>query len=284
MPDTATSYKAKYSADRQRIPNELCALQDFSQGYNATIGLWKIPITKLYFSGWCYRDDYAGTAMNSTNRKLSGNFGHVVNDSYGYPQERVGTDGANNYGEHQYAVDANMNALDSDYYQPSADLWDRWFRIERYVDTDVGVSWIAHDLHKDSEIHNVQGPFDDFILGQYFRTDGGALLKMYRGELYVDTTMARIELGNAPVFDQCTHREIQIPVSWSNTQATFTANPGTFSSTADTYLFVVDADGKASPGLLVTAGGTEDPGPPAEPGQPRSSPVICSAYLPMHTI
>ena len=37
----------------------------------------------------------------------------------------------------------------------------------------------------------------------------------FQGGVYVDNTWARVELGNAPTYDSCTHREIQTPTSWN---------------------------------------------------------------------
>ena len=279
MPDSDNSFLAKHSRDRARVPGETVAIQDYSQGYNATIGLWGMDCSKIYFSGWCYRDDYAGTALNTTNRKLSGNFGKSVSGSYGFPQARVGTDGANNYGEHHYVTSDGSSDLHGDYYQPSADLWDRWFRLERYMDIGTpngnnGRTWIAHDLTHDSEFSGTMytegSPYDYFIIGQYFRRDNGALLKMYWGELYVDNTLARIEIGNAATFEQCTHREIQIPTGWSDGSVSFTANLGTFDGTQNTYLYVINSLGEPSNGIPVTINPvTPPPTGPGMPGQPQ---------------
>lgn len=69
-------------------------------------------------------------------------------------------------------------------------------------------------------------------------------------DLYVDTTLARVEIGNAPVYQDCTHREVQIPTSWSNGQITIEANEGSLNS-GPRYLFVIDADGNRSAGFPI---------------------------------
>ncbi len=86
----------------------------------------------------------------------------------------------------------------------------------------------------------------------------------YWDNIYIDNTQARVELGNAPTYSACTHREIQIPTSWSSSQVTVTMNQGTFNSGENAYLYVVTANGAVSPGYQVTLGGT----PPTGPGQP----------------
>jgi hypothetical protein len=55
-------------------------------------------------------------------------------------------------------------------------------------------------------------------------------------------------IGDAAIFSQCTHREIQIPTAWSDTEITVTFNQGSFTDYETCYLFVVDSDGTASAG------------------------------------
>ncbi len=93
----------------------------------------------------------------------------------------------------------------------------------------------------------------------------------YEGEysyddIYVDNTLARVEMGNAPSFLACTKREIQIPSSWSQDLITFQVNQGSFGSGEQAYLFVVDENGDASEGYPITFGeGSGDAIPPASP-------------------
>jgi fibronectin type 3 domain-containing protein len=73
----------------------------------------------------------------------------------------------------------------------------------------------------------------------------------YIDDAYYDTTIARVEIGNASTYAACTHREIQIPSAWSATSVTINANTGSFANGA-AYLFVIDEDGTASAGQAIT--------------------------------
>lgn len=68
-------------------------------------------------------------------------------------------------------------------------------------------------------------------------------LRLYVDDVYVDTTQARVEIGNASTWEACTQREIQIPSSWSTNAITVTINRGAFSPGSQVYLYVVDANG-----------------------------------------
>lgn len=71
---------------------------------------------------------------------------------------------------------------------------------------------------------------------------------MYVDDVYVDNTLARVEIGDHPDFWSATNREIQIPVEWSGTEIKATLNMGKFTDIGQLYIYVVDADGNPSPG------------------------------------
>ena len=86
-------------------------------------------------------------------------------------------------------------------------------------------------------------------------TSGVLSLGEYVDELYIDRSWARIEIGNNAVYADCTHREIQPALTWSDTGITGTFNRGSFNSGDTVYFFVIDEDGVASDGYPVTIGG-----------------------------
>jgi PKD repeat protein len=96
-------------------------------------------------------------------------------------------------------------------------------------------------------------------IGYYFAHDaidgcpapvgsGGA----YYDDVYIDSTQARVEIGNASSYDACTFREIQIPTSWSSTQIQVTFNAGAFAQDDPAWIFVIDSNGAKSAGYFGT--------------------------------
>jgi hypothetical protein len=73
----------------------------------------------------------------------------------------------------------------------------------------------------------------------------------YFADIYLDTSLARVVLGNAATLDACTLREVQIPTAWSESSISIVANLGAMSSGQTAYLFVVDSDGIASEGFPI---------------------------------
>jgi hypothetical protein len=75
------------------------------------------------------------------------------------------------------------------------------------------------------------------------------------GEIYVDTTLARVEICNASTKASSNHCEIQIPkTQWIDGTLQITVNQGSFATGTTAYLYVVDASGTASAGKPVTFG------------------------------
>ena len=100
-----------------------------------------------------------------------------------------------------------------------------------------------------------------FVFENYWGNIGagggnGTLEKMYFDDIFIQfNTRARIEIGNNAVFANCTHREIQPALTWSDTGITGTFNQGSFNNGDTVYFFVVDEDGIPSDGYPVTIGG-----------------------------
>jgi hypothetical protein len=88
----------------------------------------------------------------------------------------------------------------------------------------------------------------------YQRHTNGSQFNIYTDDIYIDDTLARVEIGNAQTWGACTHREIQIPTAWAAGEIAVTINQGAFSAGSTAYLFVVDADGVVSDGYEITLG------------------------------
>lgn len=111
--------------------------------------------------------------------------------------------------------------------------------------------------------------FDQIRIGHYWARDaidgcssnGGA--RVYVDNVYVDTSWARVELGNASTYAASSKREIQVPTQWSDGSVSVKLNTGTFASGSTVYMYVTDASNNTSAGIPVKLGGTAvTPNPP----------------------
>ena len=99
------------------------------------------------------------------------------------------------------------------------------------------------------------GSYRDFRLGHMWQGHIDNATYAFVDDLFIATSQARIEIGNASTWDACTQREIQRHTAWSDTSATITVNAGTFSDGQTVYVYTVDEDGVPNPtGYAVTIG------------------------------
>lgn len=92
--------------------------------------------------------------------------------------------------------------------------------------------------------------------------------EMYIDDFFIENTYAHVEIGDAPTYAASRHREVQIPVSWSNNAVSVTLNRGSFPSFSGLYLYVFNAQGVPSPGYSL--GGTQQ----ATPTAPRNLRIV----------
>ncbi|MFA6392255.1 MAG: MopE-related protein, partial [Patescibacteria group bacterium] len=76
--------------------------------------------------------------------------------------------------------------------------------------------------------------------------------EFFYDNIYIDKSIARVELGNAPTYAGSTRRDVQIPTAWGST-IQITINKGSFTSGQTAYLYVTDNNGNVnSTGYAVT--------------------------------
>ena len=177
----------------------------------------------------------------------------------------------NNHGQGYYYDNVTdfKNVASMSYTSAPEDalLWNEWQRLEFYAqrasapDTADGV-WREQRIGRSGYTFNYTNVKthlsgnDDWryvTLSSALESvyDGTANLTICMDDVYVNTTQARVEIGDNADFASCTHREIQPFTAWSATSATITINQGSFANTL-AYLFVVDEDGTSTSGYQIT--------------------------------
>jgi hypothetical protein len=97
----------------------------------------------------------------------------------------------------------------------------------------------------------------DWAVGNYFSSASGQTWADF-DDVYLDHSQARVELGNAPMFSECSFMETQVPVSWSDGSVRVAVNTGAFPSGARAYVYVVDGQGRANAQGFPVALGTSN--------------------------
>jgi hypothetical protein len=161
--------------------------------------------------------------------------------------------------------------------KPSGEFYNRWVHIQYLVDAGTGngnsdgscIVYLDGALRYSHRNVVVLAPghvnWPEIYLGNYVRADAHGDIHAYWESVYIDGTWARVEIGDAPTYSDSRHREIQIPTSWSDGSISVRLNRGSFPSFSGVYMYVVDADGNASPGFCLSgtcSGGSSAPAAP----------------------
>jgi hypothetical protein len=252
---------SKSSFHNMAVPNENC--------YGSKIGYEFNSATSIYLTWWAY---YKETANKTNNWKFFRHYGSSSTHVLVRLSELV----------------FSMSDLESQYLSKTIPM-NEWIRLEFIYKAGTN-GYAKYYLHKPGSISldgdisgNITGGFNYLSIMDYYRrvVSSGVTtgLKAWLDDLYIDTTQARVEIGNAIKWSECTHREIQIPKAWRNDQITISANPGSFSKGSTAYLFVVDANGGMNAnGFEISIGGTVTNGspPPAPTPTPTNLRVVSS--------
>lgn len=144
-----------------------------------------------------------------------------------------------------------------------------WHRSEYYFKlSDAGVAngqfqtWVDGVLNANvsntmsrlsgtsSNINYVMSPFDG--IDSYGMSNA---YQVWADDFYVDTTRARVEIGDASTLSACKIRNILPPQTWSANQISVKANVSMFPSGSRAFIYVFDSNGNVnSTGYPVTIG------------------------------
>ena len=240
------------------------AFQSFVGAYNSSLTVSDLAgLDELYFHGW-YRATPSGAPTRNTKLLLL-----VGTQDFGAPAVRFFD---MYYPDSPDAAGHNQFDPCSGEYQgdPEDDAWhdaslhpNEWVRMEGFVHLGTtgqrdGHVWLQRrgddfvDRGPESPqalLRNDGCDYDRLHIWSYHADDEGSPtpgLELYWDEVYVDSTQARVELGNAATRSSSTHFEIQIPSAWSDTYVDIRVNRGTLPPGQQAYVYVVDRDGNAN--------------------------------------
>lgn len=114
-----------------------------------------------------------------------------------------------------------------------------WIDGNKLEDTNSMETWSSSDS------------WQRFTMGWYVANYSGGNFDIYADDIYIDNTWQSVYIGNKPTWNECTHREIQLPTSWRDDRIEITCNQGSFGANDEAYIFVIDQNGIPSNGLHV---------------------------------
>ncbi len=180
-----------------------------------------------------------------------------------YPQTTSG---------HSYLGDCDDNTI-GDTWANGHELEEQsWERFDYHMNLDQGAAgsgnaryarWKDGQLRAEGAGQAVLGSCEwtnIYINGYFARNklengneapcNDGCPATFWVDDVYIDITQARVELCDTPAWSAIAGTgascEIQVPVSWSDSAITVTANVGAFADEATAYLYVIDGEGRVN--------------------------------------
>jgi hypothetical protein len=242
------------------------ARHDFIQHYIASLSK-NMTFTRLYMDFWMVVDYVDIKSRNFKPWRLYG-------DNDNYQLDYLWMCNANALGRVQANASLEVNSWGGPQYSNGG-----WMHIQLvYNESSPGQTdgTVRHYINSqvaglDSSAvltENGAAHFNQIRIGHYWDraaqdvcpANGGAIV--YVDDVYIDTSWARVELGDASSYAASAHREIQVANAWADGAVSVNFNPGTFAAGSTAYLFVTDANNITSPGIPVTIIGGPAPAPP----------------------
>lgn len=251
------------STSNHRTNSTTSYFGDFSNGvYNNSVYYLRTETTtgaKKYFSFW-WRGGRAGDTW-SRNMKPWQHFGSGSDQPMYYIGDGTG-DGDPGFRSNVIDNTSSLAREGSSYGCGNMESKEnQWIRWEGYIVlSDPGVQngrmevWLSQPgtitrsnciHHPTAVTRSTSNGFRQWAFGEYMDTAGGDSI-VYMDDIYIDNTLARVELCDTSTWSTVTHCEVQPQTAWSTTSITTTVNTGSFQTDQTAYLYVVDANGDAN--------------------------------------
>ena len=244
----------------------------------------KGPYSQLYISYWRYMTGTYSTSDPDNHKQFylygtntcsglneapqgmplmpqgSSTWGYYVNNSTSQPNYS----GTNNLSSNSTYGTGNTKT-----WSNTSNAWNRWEfwqKINSSYSCTPGSNcdgeltyWVdATKIYErdDYKFAFCSGSWKGFRLGHMAQGMVGSA-EAWFDDVYIATSPARVEVGNASTWSACTHREIQPFTSWATGSISVTFNQGSFANGSTAYVYVVDSAGDISSGSAITIGGSD---------------------------
>lgn len=171
---------------------------------------------------------------------------------------------------HDFYVSPSRDGFDRAKVYATLDLPDNeWVHLEYELDTEAGVVRLFQNGELQGEANFspdaiYQGKYSPTIALIGTNAKQLKLQESWISEIYFDNSLQRVVLGNAENYSDVTHRELQLPNTWSDREVTLTLNLGELDFNDGVYLYVFDKKGIPNKTGFPLCSGDSCPVPPSK--------------------
>ena len=241
--DTASEQYGNRSAHMRAILGYQRATMEWPAGFPEP----STQTTTRYFARWYFKADFDPSSQSGSHKF------HRVWDSRGGTANGIRISWTQ---KHLTYPNSPTGTNDASSWNDWGGVTAAWNLMELYVDVDAGRirAWTNGTL-----IHDI----NDFVprtgfLGLQPRSVGldGSGSANFAGrvvelaDFYANSTQARVEIGDAPNWDDVSVREVQPAIAWSDAQIEIRLNEGALGGLGGKYLYVILDNGTVLPNPL----------------------------------
>lgn len=277
----------RFSPDQQTgefLPGEELIIDGQSEGNDRGIyvGIDREGTHNAVLYGHRNKSNLIGVRITGAKSGASTVFPDQFRGGSGYGYETPGSKLARIWDDPQGSAGIRSSvALHNAYVSPSRDGYERamvyynlslpageWVHLEYELDTDKGLLRMYEDGRLLGEDYFSPGAI---YSGDYsptlslLGTNAKQLLlqESWISDIYVDSSLQRVFIGNAPQYKDVTHKELQRLTAWTNNEIKVAVNLGSLGFDQKLYVYVVDGNGAANSSGVPLCAGDACPAPPA---------------------
>lgn len=163
-----------------------------------------------------------------------------------------------------YSIQQGYADTTLDFYKP-VDKWHNYTLLIKQSDSNVANGIVK--IWIDGKLVCDESAMATFVEGKVAKSatfmwylgnnEGEGKASVYFDDIYIDNSWASIWIGDKQNWNDCVHKEVQIPVKWprvsyaTQDRIDFTVNKGSFKSGAQAFIFIMNEDGVISNGKSV---------------------------------
>lgn len=252
---------------------------------------WPVGNKRAFFSAkikYDFIDDNAGVIANIKMFRLKyGNDGDYV---HGYPFLSMDKPQAPSTSMRFFCTNGQNTGSNVYWYCPASHVsfLSQWTYLEQW--SEMGTANVADGrfggmlngircefadipIYANTLMRDVEYGYgtNELAIAEYIGNcdTGPCQMEIRYDEVYADSTLSRVFIGNASLFENVTDINMQIPSSWSDNSIQVEFNAGAYADNDAAYLYVADYLGSINAiGYPVTIGASE--GAPSAPGRPQN--------------
>ncbi len=229
--------------------------------YNCKVPVASLsPKSEYFFSGWFMTRNINTLTDNISNQLKTLDASPISNNNKIY----FNLEGYAGYPRYNTSIESFDSKPDIPVSESAPD--GTWHRFDIFISipvlqnnySDIVKFWIdgrllrvGHQVGSVYSSNSEVNPINAIYQNNWINNSSNSSFYILSDDFFIDFTQARVEISDSSKWDDNsqTHKELQIPVLWTDNSITIKVNKGSFDSLRNKFIFVIDKNGNHSKGF-----------------------------------